>query len=149
MNRNSGWRLALIPALLASWLSGCDSNENRGVCPVAKVDNYSNMARFETNSAVRFTLEQKITTYETGDCEVPSSDDDGVRILVTNSSLCHLDLGYSLSVFQGTIGWTINGSIGVDGQRTTDTGKIVKRDDPRVDAAQIILTGKVTATVCP
>ncbi len=115
------------------------------------MNNYSNSAYLAGNGvlqAAQFFVEQTVTTYETGDCEAPSSDTDGVRVLIKNLTTCRLDIDFSLSVFEGSVGWTVTGSSTVENGRTIDTGIFIRKNVPLVDQSQIVLTGAAVSSNC-
>ena len=117
-------------------LSGCDASDSTRTCEALAVNNYSNSAYLAGSGvlqAAQLFVEQTVTTYETGDCEAPSSDTDGVRVLIKNLTTCRLDIDFSLSVFEGSVGWTVMGSSTVENGRTIDTGIFVRKNVPLVD----------------
>jgi hypothetical protein len=131
-------------------LSGCDASDNTRTCEALAVNNYSNSANLAIGvlPAAQFFVEQTVTTYETGDCEAPSSDTDGVRVLIMNLTTCRLDIDFSLSVFEGSVGWTVTGSSTVENGRTIDTGIVIRKNAPLVDQSQIVLTGTAVSSNC-
>lgn len=143
--------ISVIILALAPVLPACDASESTRTCEVIDVNNHFKAISFLDNNLVavaEFHLEQKITTYETGGCNLPSSDTDGVRLVIRNLTMCTLDLNYSLSAFVGGDGWTVTGSDRIESGRTTDVGIIVRRNSPLVDLAQILLTGSSVLSNC-
>jgi hypothetical protein len=149
-----GGALAPIPVLvllIASVLQGCDGAGTKRTCNVLDVSNHINSASFLDNNQMavaQFQLEQKITTYETGDCEKPSSNTDGVRLVIRNLTACTLDIDFSISVFQGSVGWTIERSTSIGPGATSDQGVVSTADAPVVDQVQIVLAGKAVTSNC-
>lgn len=142
---------ASIMVALVSVLLGCDSSDSTRTCEALAVNNYSNSAYLAGNGilqAAQFFVEQTVTSYETGDCEAPSSDADGVHVLIKNLTTCRLDIDFSLSVFEGSVGWTVTGSSTIENGRTIDTGIVIRKDAPLVDQSQIVLTGTAVSSNC-
>jgi hypothetical protein len=149
MTKSPDPRLLALITLLA--LAACDSSSNP-TCAVLGTNTYSASANFvdRTNETIaEFLFTQKVTSYESGGCDLPANSSDGVYLVVRNLTNCTLDINYTISVIQGRDGWTLfSKDSHVRPNAAEDIGFIHPDAYPRIDLAQILLSGTVTRSNC-
>ena len=133
---------ALVVAVIV-FAAGCDTNEPE-TCKLLDEDTYSASAplveRLSAETIAHFELQQNVRRFETRSCDLPVDGISEITLVIRNAKSCEISFGYRLSVFEGRVGATIEGSALIRQGAATDEGTIMRDSGIRLDRSQIIVT---------
>lgn len=146
----SGCSVSRLVPIVTALCYGCDTAFTLPTCEVVDQHTYTDSATLadeQRQGAAQFEFEQVVTTYASGECEIPTNL-DGVYLVVRNITSCTLDITFTVTLIEGREGWTIQETAHVERGASEEIGIIQGAAGPRVDRAQMMVAGSVEKSDC-
>lgn len=128
-------------------LASCDSTDSEGCAVVGDELRSRSVALLGGGNTpvAQFEMQQEIKQYESG-CSTP--DVDEVTLVIRNETNCVQDVTYTLSVFAGQVGWSVNGTTSLTPAGATNEGTVQVDGGVNIETGQTLVTGQATQGAC-